>query len=155
MGIKSAKKSNADKTNNNENYTIGGLVFPCYDLFGVLHNINENLSSFYTETGEENDYEPIFDSYTRSYDFDEFDKICKMINSDISFLKDLAKHDRRVSEFLHNNRLSNKFSSLFGSIYNAFIESSCGGNTMQKKKIKEIVRELAYIGVDPFTPLMV
>ena len=57
-----------------------------------------------------------------------------MINSDISFLKDLAKHDRRVSEFLHNNRLSNKFSSLFGSIYNAFIESSCGGNTMQKKK---------------------
>ena len=78
-----------------------------------------------------------------------------MINSDISFLKDLAKHDRRVSEFLHNSRLSNKFSSLFGSIYNAFIESSCGGNTMQKKKIKEIVRELAYIGVDPFTPLMV
>ena len=78
MGIKSAKKSNADKTNNNENYTIGGLVFPCYDLFGVPHNINENLSSFYTETGEENDYEPIFDSYTRSYDFDEFNKICKL-----------------------------------------------------------------------------
>ena len=26
---------------------------------------------------------------------------------------------------------------------------------MQNKKIKEIVRELAYIGVDPFTPHMV
>ena len=162
MGIKSAKKSNADKTNNNENYTIGGLVFPLYDLYGVLHNINKNLSSFYTETGEEYDYEPIFDSYTRSYDFDEFDEICKMIKIDISFLKDLAKNDHRVSEFLHNNRLKGKFSSLFRSIYNAFIESSYGGNNFnneikkkQNKKIKEIVRELAYIGVDPFTPLMV
>ena len=162
MGIKSAKKSNADKTNNNENYTIGGLVFPLYDLYGVLHNINKNLSSFYTETGEEYDYEPIFDSYTRSYDFDEFDEICKMIKIDISFLKDLAKNDHTVSEFLHNNRLKGKFSSLFRSIYNAFIESSYGGNNFnneikkkQNKKIKEIVRELAYIGVDPFTPLMV
>ena len=162
MGIKSAKKSNADKTNNNENYTIGGLVFPLYDLYGVLHNINKNLSSFYTETGEEYDYEPIFDSYTRSYDFDEFDEICKMIKIDISFLKDLAKNDHTVSEFLHNNRLKGKFSSLFRSIYNAFIESSYGSNNFnneikkkQNKKIKEIVRELAYIGVDPFTPLMV
>ena len=75
MGIKSKKKSNTDKTNTNENYTIGGLVFPCYDLFGVLSNINKLLSSFYTKTGEEYDYVPIFDSYTRSYDFDEFDKI--------------------------------------------------------------------------------
>ena len=159
MGIIPKKKSNT--INTNENYTIGGLVFPCCDLFGVLHNINKLLSLFYTETGEEYDYEPIFDSDTRRYDFDEFDKICKMINSDISFLKDLAKHDRRVSEFLHNNRLSNKFSSLFGSIYNAFIESSyCGGNNneikkKQYKKINEIVKKLAYIGVDPFTPLMV
>ena len=159
MGIKSAKKSNADKTNSNENYTIGGLVFPFYDLFGVLRNINKLLSSFYTETGEEYDYEPIFDSYTWRYDFDE---ICDNIKSDISFLKDLAKHDRRVSEFLHNNRLSNKFSSLFRSIYNAFIEAMNSGNNfnneikkMQNKKIKEIVRELAHIGVDPFTPHMV
>ena len=105
MGIKSAKKSNANKTNTNENYRIGGLVFPFYDLFGVLHNINKNLSSFYTETREEYDYEPIFDSDTRRYDFDEFDEICDNIKSDISFLKDLAKNDRRVSEFLHNNRL--------------------------------------------------
>ena len=135
MGIKSAKKSNANKTNSNENYTIGGLVFPLYDLYGVLHNINKNLSSFYTETGEENDYEPIFDSYTRSYDFDEFDKICKMIKSDISFLKDLAKNDNRVGEFLHNNRLSSKFSSLFGSIYNAFLEAMYSGNNKKKCKI--------------------
>ena len=135
MGIKSAKKGNANKTNSNENYTIGGLVFPLYDLYGVLHNINKNLSSFYTETGEENDYEPIFDSYTRSYDFDEFDKICKMIKSDISFLKDLAKNDNRVGEFLHNNRLSSKFSSLFGSIYNAFLEAMYSGNNKKKCKI--------------------
>ena len=148
MGIKSAKKSNANKTNTNENYTIGGLVFPCYDLFGVLHNINENLSLFYTETGEENDYEPIFDSDTRRYDFDEFNKICKMIKSDISFLKDLVKHDFMVFVFLHNNRLSNKFSSLFGSIYNAFVEAKNSGNNfndeikkMQNKKIKGIVKK--------------
>ena len=154
MGIKSAKKNNADKTNNNEKYRIGGLVFPFYDLFGVLKNINRLLSLFYTETGEENDYEPIFDSDTRSYDFDE---ICDNIKIDISFLKDLAKNDNRVGEFLHNNRLSSKFSSLFGSIYNAFIESSYGGKNFnneikkkQYKKIKEIVRELAYIGVDLF-----
>ena len=56
MGIKSAKKSNADKTNSNENYTIGGLVFPSYDLFDVLEKINKNLSFFCTETGEEFDY---------------------------------------------------------------------------------------------------
>ena len=109
MGIKSKKKSNTDKTNTNENYTIGGLVFPFYNLFGVLYNINKLLSSFYTKTGEEYDYEPIFDSYTRSYDFDEFDKIFNMINSDISFLKDLAKNDNRVDVFLHNNRLLYNF----------------------------------------------
>ena len=156
MGIKSAKNtSNYKQSNSNENYTIGGLVFPFYDLYGVLHNINKNLSSFYTETGEENDYEPIFDSYTRSYDFDEFDEICNFIKSDIFFLKDLAKNDHRVSEFLHNNR-SSKFSLLFRSIYNAFIEAMTGGGNdnneikkMQNKKIKEIVRDLAYIGVGP------
>ena len=162
MGIKTEKKSNADKTNNNENYTIGGLVFPLYDLFGVLRNINENISSFYTETGEEYDCEPIFDSYTRRYDFDGFDEICDNIKSDISFLKDIAKNDCRIGEFLHNNRLSDKFSSLFRSIYNAFIEAMYSGNNfnneikkMQNKKIKEIVRELAHIGVDPFNPHMV
>ena len=113
MGIKSAKNtSNYNQSNNNEKYRIGGLVFPFYDLFGVLHNINKNLSSFCTETGGEYDYEPIFDSDTRRYDFVEFDEICKMIKSDISFLKDLAKNDHRVSEFLHNNRLKCKFSSL-------------------------------------------
>ena len=159
MVIKSAKKSNADKTNSNENCTIGGLVFPSYDLFGVLDMINKNLSFFYTETGEEFDYEPIFDSYTRRNDFDEiYDNI--MIN--ISTFKDIAKNDNRVDVFLHNNRLSNKFSSLFGSIYNAFIEAMYSGNNfnseikkMQNKKIKKIVRELAYIGIDPFTPHMV
>ena len=161
MGIKSAKKSNADKTNSNENYTIGGLVFPSYDLFDVLEKINKNRSFFYTETGEEFDYEPIFDSYTRRYDFDEFDEICDNIMINISTFKDIAKNDCRIGEFLHNNRLSNKFSSLFGSIYNAFIEAMYSGNfnneikEMQNKKIKKIVRELAYIGIDPFTSHMV
>ena len=104
MGIKSAKNtSNYKQSNSNENYTIGGLVFPFYDLYGVLHTINKNLSLFYTETGEENYYKPIFDSDTRRYDFDE---ICNFIKSDISFLKDLAKNDHRVSEFLHNNQVN-------------------------------------------------
>ena len=159
MGIKSAKKSNADKTNSNENCTIGGLVFPSYDLFGVLDMINKNLSFFYTETGEEFDYEPIFDSYTRRYDFDEiYDNI--MIN--ISTFKDIYKNDVRVSDFLHNNRLSNKFSSLFQSIYNAFIEAMSSGDNfdneiekMQNKKIKKIVRKLARYGVDPIKPHVV
>ena len=163
MGIKSAKNtSNYKQSNTNENYTIGGLVFPYCDLFRVLFNINKNLSLFYNETEEEYDYEPIFDSDIRRYDFDVFDEICECIKSDISFLKDLAKNDHRVSEFFHNNRLSKKFSSLFGSIYNAFIEAMNGGGNVnneikkkQYKKIKEIVRELAYIGVDPLTPLMV
>ena len=138
MGIKSAKKSNADKTNSNENYTIGGLVFPSYDLFSVLHVINENLSFFYTETGEEYDYEPIFDSYSRCYEFDE---IYDNIMSNISTFKDIYKNDGRVGDFLHNNRLSNKFSSLFQSIYNAFIEAMSSGdnfdNEIKKCKIKK------------------
>ena len=98
MGIKSTKNtSNYKQSNSNENYTIGGLVFPFYDLYGVLRNINKNLSLFYTENGKD-------------------DEVYNFIKSDISFLKDLAKNDHRVSEFLHNNR-SNKFYSLFGSIY--------------------------------------
>ena len=131
MIAKSAKNtSNYKQSNSNENYTIGGLVFPLYDLYGVLHNINKNLSSFYTETGEENDYEPIFDSYTRRFDFDE---ICNIIKSDISFLKDMSKNDCRISEFLHYNRLTDKFSSLFGSIYNAFIEAMTGGGNVNNE----------------------
>ena len=120
MGIKTVKKSNADKTNSNENCKIGGLVFPSADLFGVLEMINKNLSFFYTEIGEEFDYEPIFDSFTRRNDFDEiYDNV--MIN--ISILNKFIKNDVRVRDFLHNYRLSNEFSSLFGSIYNAFIEA--------------------------------
>ena len=82
MGIKSAKKSNTDKTHSNGNYTIGGFLFPSYDLYDVLEMINKYLSFLYTETGEEYDYEPIFDSPTRySDDFDE-----KMIILCIIFL---------------------------------------------------------------------
>ena len=65
--------------------------------------------------------------------------------------------------FLHNNRLSYNFFLLFGSIYNAFIESSYGGGNnfdndikkKQYKKINEIVKKLAYIGVDPINPHVV
>ena len=159
MENKSAKKSNADKTNSNEDFTIEGLGFPSYDLFGVLDTINKNLSLFYTETGEEFDYEPLFDSYTRHNNFDEiYDNI--MIN--ISTFKDIYKNDDRVRDFLYNNRLSNKFSSLFGSIYNAFIEVMSSGDNfdneikkMQNKKIKKIVKKLARYGVDPIKPHVV
>ena len=159
MVIKSAKKSNADKTNSNENCTIGGLVFPSYDLFGVLDMINKNLSFFYTETGEEFDYEPIFDSYSRRYDFDE---IYDNIKINISTFKDIYKNDVRVGDFLHSNRLTNKFSSLFQSIYYAFIEAMSTGDNfvnefkkMQNKKIKKIVKKLAHYGVDPVKPHVV
>ena len=82
--------------------------------------------------------------------------------NNISVFKNINKNDDRVSDFLYNNRLSGKFFSLFGSIYNAFIEAMSSGDNfdneikkMQNKKIKKIVRELAYIGIDPFTPHMV
>ena len=62
----------------------------------------------------------------------------------------------------NNNRLSGKFFSLFGSIYNAFIEAMSSGDNfdnvikkMQNKKIKKIVRKSAHYGVDPFTPHVV
>ena len=157
MGIKSAKKSNTNKTHSNGNYKIGGLVFPSYDLYDVLEMINKNLSLLYTKTGEEYDYEPIFDSPARHSD--DFDDIYNNIKYNISVFKDIYKNDARVGDFLYNNRLSNKFSSLFGSIYNAFIEAMCSGDNfdneikkMQNKKIKKIVRKLAYYGIDPFKP---
>ena len=126
MGIKSAKKSNTGKTHSNGNYTIGGLVFPSYDLYDVLEMINKNLSFLYTETGEEYDYEPIFDSPTRYSD--DFDDIYDNIMYNISVFKKIYKNDDRVSDFLYNNRLSDKFVSLFGSIYNAFIEAMSSGD---------------------------
>ena len=155
MGIKSAKKSNS-----NGNYTIGGLVFPSYELYRVVKVINKNLSLLYTETGEEYDYEPIFDSPARHSD--DFDDIYKKIKYNISVFKDIYENDARVKKFLYNNRLSDKFSLLFGSIYNAFIEAMYSGDNfdneikkMQNKKIKKIVRKLAYYGVDPFSPHVV
>ena len=61
--------------------------------------------------------------------------------SNISTFKDIYKNDGRVGDFLHNNRLSNKFSSLFQSIYNAFIEAMSSGdnfdNEIKKCKIKK------------------
>ena len=140
-------------------YKKGGLVFPSYDLYKVLKKINKMLSLLYTKTGEEYDYEPIFDSEARHNGY--FDDICKKINYHITVFKDIEKNDKRVGEFLHNNRLSDKFSSLFGSIYNVFLEAMTGGDNFdnetkkQKEKIKKIVRELSYYGIDPFTPLKI
>ena len=142
------KKNN----NNNEEYKKGGLVFPSYELYSVLKKINKGLSLFYTKTGEECDYEPIFDSQYRDSDY--FDKICKNINYNIFVFKDIKENDSRVSEFLHNNRLSSKFSSLFDSIYNAFMEAMHSRNNFDKE-IKKIVKDLAYNGIDPFTPHMI
>ena len=51
--------------------------------------INKNLSFFYTETGEERDYEPIFDSFTRHSD--DFDDIYDNIMINISIFKNIAK----------------------------------------------------------------
>ena len=111
MGIKSAKKSNTGKTHSNGNYEIGGLVFPSYDLYDVLEMINKNLSFLYTETGEEYDYEPIFDSPT-TYS-DDFDDIYDNITYNISVFKKIYKNDDRVSDFLYKYRLTSKFASLF------------------------------------------
>ena len=139
MGIKSAKKSNTDKTHSNGNYTIGGLVFPSYDLYDVLEMINKNLSFLYTETGEEYDYEPIFDSPTRYSN--DFDDIYDNIMNNISVFLKKYNNDDKVSACLYNNRLSGKFISFFGSIYNAFIEAMSSGdnfdNVIKKCKIKK------------------
>ena len=148
------------KKNNNEEYKKGGLVFPSYELYSVLKKINKKLSLFYTKTGEECDYEPIFDSQTRHSDY--FDEICKNIRYNISVFKEIKKNDSRVNEFLYNNCLSSKFSSLFDSIYNAFMEAMHSRNNfdneikkMQNKEIKKIVKDLAYHGIDPFRPHMI
>ena len=124
MGFTSTNNSNVKHSN--ENDTIGGLVFPSYDLYDVLEKINKNLSFFYTETGEERDYEPIFDSSYRHSD--DFDDIHDNIKYNISVFKKICKNDDRVNDFLYDNRLSDEFSSLFGSIYNAFIEVMYGGD---------------------------
>ena len=126
------------KKNNNEKYKKGGLVFPSYELYSVLRKINKGLSLLYTKTGEEYDYEPIFDSkYRRDY----FDKICKNINYNISVFKDIKKNDSRVGEFLHNYRLTDRFSFLFDSIYNAFMEAMYSRNNfdneIKKMQIKK------------------
>ena len=154
---KSAKKSNTGKTHSNGNYEIGGMVFPSYDLYDVLKKINKNLSYFYTPGGEETDYCPIFDSSTRHSD--DFDDIYGNIKYYFSVFKNIYKNDNRVGDFLYDNRLTFKFSSLFGSIYSAFFEAMYGGNNfdneikkMQNKKIKKIVRKLSYYGVDLFKP---
>ena len=155
MGIKSAKKSNTGKTHSNGNYTIGGLVFPSYDLYDVLEMINKNLSFLYTETGEEYDYEPIFDSPTRYSD--DFVYIYDNIMYNISVFKKMYNNDDRVSDFLYDYRSSSEYISLFGSIYNVFIEAIYGGGSFdnvikkdQNKKIRKIVAKLAHFGVDPF-----
>ena len=143
----------------NKEYKKGGLVFPSYELYSVLKNINKGLSLLYTKTGEECDYEPIFDS---KYRRDHFDKNCLIINHYIYLFEEIKEKDPRVSEFLHNNRLSSKFSSLFDSIYNAFMEAMQSRNNfdneikrMQNKEIKKIVKDLAYNGIDPFSPHMI
>ena len=152
MVSNSAKKSNTSRTHSNGEYKKGGLVFPSYELYCVLEDINESLSLFYTETGEECDYEPIFDSPARHSDY--FDEICKKIKYNITVFKEIQKNDSRVSEFLHNNRLSSKFSSLFDSIYNAFMEAM-PGNKNSNNEIKKIVKDLSYLGIDPFSPRMI
>ena len=153
----SAKKSNTSRTHSNEKYKKGGLVFPSYELYCVLKKINKNLSLFYTKTGEEYDYEPIFDSQYRHSDY--FDKICKNINYNISVFKNIYKNDLRVGEFLYNNLLTDKFSFLFESIYYAFMEAMIGNydfdNKKKNDKIRKIVSELSHCGVDPFKPQMV
>ena len=157
MGIKSAKKSNTTKNHSNGDFTIGGLVFPSYELFSVLYEINKNLSLFYIATGEAYDYEPRFDSPARYSEY--FGEKYDDIKSNISDFKKVRDNDVRVGKFLYNNRLSDKFSSLFESIYKAFIEAIYSGDDfdneikkMQNKKIKKIVRKLAYCGIDPFSP---
>ena len=155
MVNKSAKKSNTSKTLSNGKYKKGGLVFPSYELYSVLKKINKELSLLYTKTGEECDYEPIFDSSYRRNGY--FDAICKNIKYNISLFKEIKENDSRVKEFLQNNCLSFKFSSLFDSIYNAFMEAMDRRNNfdneikkMQNEEIKKIVKDLSYHGIDPF-----
>ena len=95
-------------------------------------------------------------------DSDYFDEICKNTKYNISVFKEIQKNDSRVNEFLYNNCLSSKFSSLFDSIYNAFMEAMHSKNNfdneikkMQNKEIKKIVKDLSYHGIDPFRPRMI
>ena len=92
---KSAKKSNTTKTHSNGNYEVGGMVFPSYDLFDVLKEINKYFSYFYTP--EETDYFPIFDSPARHSD--DFDDIYKNIKYYFFVFKNIYKNDSRVSDF--------------------------------------------------------
>ena len=141
-----------------EEFEKGGLLFPSYKLYCVLADINERLSLFYTKIGEESDYGLIPDSLTRQNSCN-FENTCNQIKYCISIFKEIQKNDPRVSEFLHNNCLSGEFHLLFEKLYFAFIEAMHSGDNfdneiqkMQNNKIKEIVKDLAYLGIDPFTP---
>lgn len=184
QNTRNVNQSNGNNANNDNNinnslfpkydkeYEIGGLKFPTFEFYELIDLINNRLSFFYTETGEERDYEPICDSFTRRYDYEEFNEFCDHIKEFIVELTQIIKKDDRASEFLYKYRLSSKFSALFKAINYAFYEqwSSSGEfdpideikrkkhqkiRRKQYKKIKKIVIALKYLGVDPITPLMI
>ena len=147
MGVKSAKKSNTGKTHSNGKYEVGGLLFPSYRLYSILKKINKNLSYFYTPGGEETDYAAINDSPTRDSN-DIFNARADKVEELIDIYKDIK--DNPTSEFLYRYCKSSAFAEIFPSINDCFIEAMYMGKTndSQKKRIREIVRKLAYRGID-------
>ena len=147
MGFKSAKKSNTTKTHSNGKYEVGGLLFPSYRLYSILKKINKNLCYFYTPGGEETDYDPIFDSPTRDSD-DIFNARADKVEELIGLYKDMK--DNPTSEFIYNNCKSFAFVGIFPAINYAFIEAIYMGKPKndQQKRIRKIVRKLAYYGIE-------
>ena len=130
---KSSKKSNTGKTHSNVNYEFDGLIFPSYRFYSILNKIDENLSYFYTPIRDSND---MFNA--------KADKVEELID----LYEDIK--DNHTIEFLSKFSLSMAFADIFPSINDCFIEAMHmeKPNDYQEKRIRKIVRKLAYCGTE-------
>ena len=140
MGINSASKTVKQR---NQTYEEDNIIFPSWRVYSLISSIDRNLQMTYSEGTEECDYHDFLDSPVRN-DSAQFKAVLSQVERKIKQLE-------KIKDNTYKEKQRDAFSDKFGGINLCYIEAQylATKKAYFRRRIKDIVRRLAYMGIDP------
>ena len=146
MGFTSSNNTNNTNVNqSNDDYEVDDIIFPSKFVYKTIKKINKNLKFLYTPGSESNDYETINHSSVRDNP-EEFKAVLDRVDELINRITNIDD----TKYFIYKKKHGDAFFDKFGGIVDCMNE---GVHTKPEnhfeRRIRDIVRKLTFIGIDP------
>ena len=146
MGFTSSNNTNNTNVNqSNDDYEVDDIIFPSKFVYKTIKKINKNLQFLYTPGSESNDYETINHSSVRDNP-EEFKAILDRVDELINRITNIDD----TKYFIYKEKRGDALFDKFGGIVDCMNEGvHAKPENHFERRIRDIVRNLTSIGIDP------